>query len=389
MNRFQVDKLKPGMRFSKPVYIDQNNMLVGANVAIRDGDIKRLLKWGIREILSDGMPIDDIQTTISAIKDDGADLGQIFSDYNKLIAMREEIERVHLDAYNAVLKTHNAIRNNRLFATTDLERAVEGIISILNKNRNAFLFMYNDDREWDPLVLHATNTTYYAVLIAMSMKYTKPRLVELALGTLMINAGMIQIPIYITHKQSQLTEHEVNQVKTHPILGYQAMKKFGNFSERSSIIVLQHHEQFDGNGYPRGLKGMEIDEGARIATIADNYEAVLEGRSYREKQFFYQSMKQLVSLGARKFDTVLLKAFISILSVYPIGSIVELNKGGVGIVIGSNPQKPMRPIVKLILTESKQQVRDLVIVNLATDQSLYISRILDEKESGISVTDAL
>lgn len=389
MNRFQVDKLKSGMRFSKPVYIDQNNMLVGANVAIREGDIKRLLKWGIREILSEGFPVDDIQATISAIKDDGTDLGQIFSDYNKLIAMREEIEKVHLDAYNAVLKAHNAIRANRLFATSDLERAVEGIINILNKNRNAFLFMYNDFKEWDPLALHAANTTYYALLIGMRMKYTKPKLVELALGTLMINSGMTQIPVYITHKQTQLSDHELNQVKTHPILGYQAMKKLGNFSEKSCVIVLQHHEQYDGNGYPRGLKGMEIDEGARIATIADNYEAVLEGRSYREKQFFYQSMKQLVGLGARKFDTVLLKAFISLMSVYPIGSIVELNKGGIGLVIGSNPQKPMRPIVKMIMTESKQTVRDLVIVNLATDQSLFISRILDEKESGITMNDAL
>jgi len=389
MNRFQVDKIKPGMRFSKPVYIDQNNMLVGANVAIRDGDIKRLLKWGIREILSEGFPVDDVQATISAIKDDGTDLGQIFSDYNKLIAMREEIEKVHLDTYNAVLKAHNSIRANRLFATSDLERVVEGIINILNKNRNAFLFMYNDYKEWDPLALHAANTTYYAVLIGMRMKYNKPKLVELALGTLMINSGMTQIPVYITHKQTQLSDHELNQVKTHPILGYQAMKKLGNFSEKSCVVVLQHHEQYDGNGYPRGLKGMEIDEGARIAAIADNYEAVLEGRSYREKQFFYQSMKQLIGLGARKFDTVLLKAFLSLMSVYPIGSIVELNKGGIGLVIGSNPQKPMRPIVKMIQTESKQTVRDLVIVNLATDQSLFISRILDEKDSGITMNDAL
>lgn len=205
----------------------------------------------------------------------------------------------------------------------------------------------------------------------------------------MINSGMTQIPAYITHKQSQLSEHELNQVKTHPILGYQVMKKLGNFSEKSCVVVMQHHEQFDGNGYPRGLKGSEIDEGARIVTIGDNYEALLEARSYREKQFFYQAMKQLVATGARKFDPVMLKAFLSMMSVYPIGSIVELNKGGIGIVIGSNPLKPMRPIVKLLYSETKQQMRDLVIVNLGADQSLFINKILDEKESGISMNDAL
>jgi hypothetical protein len=100
-------------------------------------------------------------------------------------------------------------------------------------------------------------------------------------------------------------------------------------------------------------------------------------------------MKQLVATGARKFDPIMLKAFLSMMSVYPIGSIVELNKGGIGIVIGSNPLKPMRPIVKLLYSETKQQMRDLVIVNLGADQSLFINKILDEKESGISMNDAL
>jgi len=389
MNKYRVEKLKAGMRFSKPVYIDKNNMLVGANVTIREGDIKRLLKWGIREILCEGVPVENIDASIAATQTESADLGAIFAEYNHLIQMREEIERVHLDAYNAVLKVHNAIKNNRLFVTNELEKVVEGIIGILNKNKNSFLFIYNDSREWDPMSFHSVNSTFYAILIGMSMKYTKSKLVELALGTMLINAGMIQIPMYITHKQSPLSDHELNQVKAHPLFGYQIMKKLGNFSEKSCTIVLQHHEQFDGKGYPRGLKGVDIDEGARITSIADNYEASLETRSYREKQFFYQAMKQLVSDGARKFDPVILKLFISIMSVYPVGSIVELNKGGIGIVIGSNPQKPMRPIVRMILTESKQQVRDLVIVNLASDQSLFIARTLDEAESGVSISDSL
>ncbi|MGL4369883.1 MAG: HD-GYP domain-containing protein [Spirochaetota bacterium] len=387
MNTFSVEKLKPGMRFTKPVYIDQNNMLVGALVSIKESDIKRLLKWGIREILSDGEPAEAAPAPVAAETTDDTNLGQIFADYNRLIHMRDEIAEVHIDAYNAVLRAHVAIRNNRIFPSTELEKAADGIISILMRNRNAFLFMYDTAAEKDPMAAHSVNVTFYAVLIGITMKYPKIRLVELALGTMRINAGMVQIPVYISHKQSQLTEHELNQVKTHPILGYQAMKKFGNFSEKSCILAMQHHEQYDGNGYPRGMKGIEIDECARIAAIADNYEALLEAKSYREKQFFYQAMKQLVATGARKFDPVILKVFISVLSVYPVGSIVELNKGGKGVVIGSNPQKPMRPIVKMVVDESNQPIADLVIVNLSTDQSLFITKTLDEKESGISMTD--
>ena len=389
MNKFPVDKLKPGMFFTKPVYMDQNNMLVGANVPLKDGDIKRLQKWGMKEILTDGEPSDGAAAVLSPLSGEDTDLSRIFADYTRLIQMRDEITAVHLEAYNAVLKAHMAVRNNRLFVSTELEKAAEGIISILTKNKNAFLFMYDSSAEKDLLATHAVNVTFYSALIGLTMKYPKPRLIELALGTLMINVGMVQIPVYITHKQSALTEHELNQVKTHPVLAYQAMKKYGNFSEKSCLVSLQHHEQYDGKGYPRGLNGAEIDECARIAAIADNYEALLEARSYRAKQFFYQAMKQLVASGARKFDPVILKIFISVLSVYPVGSIVELNKGGVGVVIGSNIQKPMRPIVKMVVNEDGRPIRDLMIVNLATDQSLFITKTLDEKDAGISVTDVL
>lgn len=389
MNRFKVDKLKTGMRFSKPVYIDSNNMLVGANVSIREGDIKRLIRWGIKEIMSEGTPVDTNEHAVSISQ--GADdaLSGILNDYNRLIKMREEVDRVHLEAYNAVLKAHQAVRNNRLIVVADLDRAVEAIINLITKNKNVFIFNYNDSHDWDPLAIHSVNATFYAVLIGMSMKYTKPRLVDLAMGVMMINVGMVLIPSYITHKQSPLSDHELNQVKTHPLLAYQAMKKLGNFSEKCCTVVVQHHEQFDGKGYPRGVTGADIDEGARIASIADNYEAFLEKRSYREKQFFYQAMKQLAGQAVSKFDPVIIRLFVSVLSVYPVGSIVELNKGGTGIVIGSNPQKPMRPIVKMVLAENGHQVRDLMIINLANEPSVFITKSLDENESGITMLDVL
>ena len=100
-------------------------------------------------------------------------------------------------------------------------------------------------------------------------------------------------------------------------------------------------------------------------------------------------MKNLVSDGAKKFDPVILRLFISVLSVYPVGSVVQLNRRGTGIVIGTVPSKPLRPIVRLILDESGSRIDDLTIVNLIEDQTLYIVKTLDEKEAGISIADIL
>ena len=178
-------------------------------------------------------------------------------------------------------------------------------------------------------------------------------------------------------------------IKAHPLHGYKSLILYHDINERIANISLQHHEQFDGKGYPRGLKGKEIDEYARIAAIADSYESQISKRSYREKVGAYHTMKNLLASGVNKFDPEVLKIFLSRMSVYPIGSLVELNDKTIGIVIGSVTEKPLRPIIKLIFDESGSKIVETKIVNLLEDHSKYITRVLDEKEAGINIFDVL
>ena len=171
--------------------------------------------------------------------------------------------------------------------------------------------------------------------------------------------------------------------------GYRLIKQLGKIREKSALVGLQHHEYFDGKGYPRSLKGNQIDEYARIAAIADSYEAQISSRSYREKQSFYHAMKNLLSSGVNRFDPVILRVFLSKMSVYPIGSLVELNDSSVGLVIGSVPRKPLRPIIKLIFDSEKNRLSDLIIINLLEETALFVNRVLDEKEAGVSLLDVL
>lgn len=385
MKKVSVANLKPGMRFSEPVYIDSSNMLVGANVPVKDSDIKRLQKWNITEVETEG----DLITAEAAqsIKLNNQEFGIILENYNRLLDMKSRLIEVHEQACAAVMKAHTAIRNSRIFTTTELESSVDSILKILAENRNVFLFIHRINSNNDVVTVHAVNAAFYALLMGLAMKYPRSKLVDLGVGMLLLNAGMVQIPAYIMHKQSDLTDRELNQIKSHPLLGYKAVKELGNIPEYSALISLQHHEQFDGKGYPKGLKGAEISEQGRIASIADNYEALVESRSYRDKKFFYHAMKDLVSDGAKKFDPVIIRLFIAVLSVYPVGSVVQLNKKGTGLVIGSVPSKPLRPIVKLVFDENGRKYQELTIVNLIEDQSLYIVKTLDEKEAGINMDD--
>ncbi len=392
MRKIYVDDLKPGMRFDKPLYIDNNNMLVGANVSIKESDIKKLMKWGIVELETAGKVISSVteiqlaEKISSTLKEDA---DKIIKEYNQLLKKRKDLIEIHKNACSAVEKIYGAIRRGEEFTIDTLERELHNIIEILQENYNIFLFLYGLDEGKDYLVVHSVNVTFYALLIAMALKYDHKKLTELGIGTLLIDAGMVKIPSYITHKQSNLTDQEMNLVKTHPLHGYKALRQLGNLEEELAMVVLQHHEQYDGKGYPRGLKGNQISEYARIAAIADSYEALISNRSYRKKQFFYHAMKNLLATGINKHDPVILRVFLSRMSVYPIGSIVELNDGRTGLVIGSDPQKPLRPIVKLIFDGNKKRIEGTEIINLLEETTLYITRALDEDEAGVNFLEVL
>ncbi len=392
MKKIPVEELKPGMRFDKPVYIDSNNMLVGANVTIKESDIKRLMKWGISEIETLGnisSSEDDMRFTQKIDASISADAKKIVDQYSLLLLKRKELMDIHREACRVVGDVYNAIKNDEMFTTDSIEGAAKNIIKLMEEDNNIVLFLYGLEEGKNYLVAHSVNVTFYALLIGTALKYSQDKIRELALGTLLIDAGMVKMPAYIAYKQSNLSDHEFNLIKTHPLHGYRLIKQLGKIREKSALVGLQHHEYFDGKGYPRGLKGNQIDEYARIAAIADSYEAQISSRSYREKQSFYHAMKNLLSSGVNRFDPVILRVFLSKMSVYPIGSLVELNDGGVGLVIGSVPKKPLRPIIKLIFDNEKNRLSDLIIINLLEETALFVNRVLDEKEAGVSLLDVL
>ncbi len=393
MKKIQVEELKPGMRFDKPVYIDSNNMFIGANVTIKENDIKKLMKWGINEIETAGKLISSKNEIKQYVKRAEAtavtDAKKIITDYNSLLKKRKLLIKVHKETCKAVGEIYGSIKNGEMFTTDEIELSLGNIINLLSENNNIFLFLYGLDEGKNYLMFHSVNVTFYALLIGMGLKYSPSKLRELGLGTLLIDAGMTKIPVYITHKQSNLTEQEFNLIKTHPLHGYRALRELGRIRERVALVCLQHHEHYDGSGYPRGLKGNMIDEYARIASIADCYEAQIVNRSYRKKQLFYHAMKDLLSSGINKFDPVLLRVFLSQMSVYPIGSIIQLNDKSIGIVIGTVSKKPLRPIVKLIFDGKKNRIEEILILNLVEETSLYITKVLDENEGGLNLFDVL
>ncbi len=386
MKKISVEELKPGMAFNKTVYIDSENVLVGPNSPIREEEIKKLMKWGVNFVETAGDLVQSGSDTAGASQKSG----QFLERYEKLLNMRKKLIEVHSNACYLIEQVYTAIRKDHSIELTAVQKIVADIVGLLKENNNVFIFLNGfDDVERNYLVTHSVNVTFYALIIGQAMNYNDRQLMELGTGTILIDSGMTKVPVYIVHKQSNLTDSEYQMIKAHPVHGYKSLRSYKDINDRIANISLQHHEQFDGKGYPRGLKGKEIDEYARIASIADSYESQISNRSYRVKVGAYHAMKNLLASGVNKFDPEILKIFLSRMSVYPIGSLVELNDQSIGLVIGSITEKPLRPIIKLIFNPKREKISNTQIINLLEDTTKYITKVLSEKEAGINLFDVL
>jgi HD-GYP domain-containing protein (c-di-GMP phosphodiesterase class II) len=167
----------------------------------------------------------------------------------------------------------------------------------------------------------------------------------------------------------------------HPVYSYKVITKEMKYPEDIGAIVLQHHERWDGHGYPQRLSAENISITARIVTVADAFDAMVSARPYRSPMIGYVAMKNILSDNSRRFDPQILKVFIKSMGIYPIGSIVLLNDSSIGRVVSTHPEAPLRPKLQIIIDRhGKEYPRNGKVVDLSEVKSLFIARAVDPND---------
>src|SRR3954471_14614170 len=171
------------------------------------------------------------------------------------------------------------------------------------------------------------------------------RLHHLGLGLLLHDIGKLAVPAEILNKPSELTPEEQAVMRTHPELGAQLIAD-ETYSPIVRAVVREHHERWDGAGYPDGLAGDHIHQLARIAAVADVYDAVTSERTYRPAQPPHVGVEAIVRGSGTQFDPAVVDIFRRVVFPYPVGSEVRLGCGTTGVVAECNPDFPERPLVR-------------------------------------------
>lgn len=340
MRSIKVEELKPGMKFSKPVYMDGENLLVPEGIEVKQKDIDRLRRWAVAEVQSEGEPV-NASTDTSQDKmffGDGATF-----EYNKAVDLAD----------NIFLQTNDGSLPDKV----DIDEVVENVFQLLIEKPEQLIGpMFQVQNTQHTLSQSAVNCIILSVLIGQNMKLPNYQLVNLATAALLHDIGMTKIPQAILNKRGQLTEKERKIMTTHPIYSYRIITRDLGYAEEVGRTVLYHHERWDGKGYPKQLKGKEIPLTARILSVVDAYEAMVRERPYRDSLIGYRAMRQILNDNSRRFDAEILKVFLKSMGIYPVGSIVILNDGSVAKVIKNHKQVPLRPVVRILVSSSGRKI---------------------------------
>ncbi|CAH0528922.1 HD-GYP domain-containing protein [Vibrio hippocampi] len=194
------------------------------------------------------------------------------------------------------------------------------------------------------LLEHSISTAFLLVRFGHFLKLDQHTLSQLAIGGLIHDLGKIDLDQEVLNKPSKLSPKEFEHIKQHPQLGFRRANNLSNISRISKEICLLHHEKIDGTGYPLGVKGEHIPLYVRMASIVDVYDALTAERVYKRGMDSIEAFKILTNMAADgTLDRSLVYKFINCVGVYPLGSMVELTNGEVGIVWNSTAiaTKPM------------------------------------------------
>ncbi len=372
MRKILVEQLRPGMKFTKSLFDGSLNIVLPAGKILDQYALKNLKTRNVEYVETAGDLLEETEPQKTA---------QTAEPEKKKILVDKGTAR-HLEIYKEIISTlsylYNRYKMGHTFETDKLQQTATKLVNaiMVEKNPNTFINLVNVTGKGDYLFHHILNTTILAVLLGKKLGYSMVKLVNVALAGMTFELGMIKIPAFIIEKETKLSSEERNQINTHPILSYQIITRDLNLPVEIARVGLEHHERWDGTGYPRHIKGNEISEVSRIISIIDTYEALTKNRVYREKRDSYDAMKHILSEGSKKFDPELLKNFLSMMSIYPVGSFVRLNNNAIAKVTAADPVSPFRPTVKIIYDEFGDKLEDGEQIKLSREKELYVVKAL-------------
>lgn len=262
-------------------------------------------------------------------------------------------------------------------------RTVESMIGSIFRNRDALLSLARIKSFHEYTYQHCINVAVLSINLGAHMGILQDELLHLGVGAVLHDIGKVRIPEKLVDKPGPLDPQEYELVKTHAAHGARLVLQASSVPDECATVALNHHERYNGAGYPRKLCGMEPGKYGLITGVADVYDAMTTNRSYQDGMAPHVALKKVYEWGGTLFHPIYVQKFIQCLGIYPTGSMVRLDSGEIGVVCRQNRDQILRPWVRIAIdAKGKPLVQPLDVDLRKSDKN-------DSKKFAKSIDKAL
>jgi HD-GYP domain-containing protein (c-di-GMP phosphodiesterase class II) len=356
MFRLALGSARPGLVVARSIYHANGTLLIGQDVELDNRLIDRLAKLGIDSVYVKNPYFD--------------------REPQEVLSEKTRIETIKL--------THKAFESFRQGGTlnlSDLQHATKKLVEDVIDNRKLLIHLTDIRTHDDYTFGHSINTCVLSTMIGVKLHLKEAQLKELALGVILHDIGKTLIPAAVLNKKEPLTNQERQQIQEHAASGFDILRQQGSVPLMSAHIAFQHHENYDGTGYPRGVSGEDISSYARIAAIADLYDAITSDRPYRLAMLPHEAYEVVLGSRGNKLDPVITDVFLENVALFPIGTMVLLDSGETGVVTAVHPGLHARPVIKVVLDKFGKQITDQdKTIDLTKELTKFIVKVFKPEE---------
>jgi HD-GYP domain-containing protein (c-di-GMP phosphodiesterase class II) len=287
--------------------------------------------------------------------------------YQDTVSTSDELvvaKALHTGLHDQLMNFLDGIRHGKTVSMPDLEVVTGALVDSVLRNSTAMSLLVRMQKRDEYAGAHSLATSVWALVFGRHLGLDREALAAVGLGGLLLDVGKIKLPTEMLNKDGPLTDVERAHMQTHVQHSLQIIREGGCVDQRVLDMVATHHERFDGSGYPKGLKGNQIPVFGRIGGIVDSYAAMTSTRPYAQAMSSYDAMREFKSLSDVLFQAEMVEQFIQAIGIFPVGTLVELNTGEIGVVLKENYTARLQPEIAVILDANKERLDDFRILNL-------------------------
>jgi putative nucleotidyltransferase with HDIG domain len=358
IKKIKIDQLKPGMFVHNFNCSWLDHPFLTNTMKINDDQIvQKIIDYGIREIYIDTDKGNDVggAPTEHAVKQ------EIQTEINRIVApekissntvsVEEEIVKAK-EIKNKAKETIHSIMEDIKFGkpmkTDEVGQVVDNMIDSIFRNQDALISLVRIKGKDEYTYMHSVSVGVLMISLGKHLGFEMQLLKEAGVGAMLHDVGKMIVPQVVLNKEGKLTENEFEMIKKHAEYGRMILEQTHGITDIAITMAAQHHERMDGTGYPLGLKGDEISYCSRAVAIADVYDAMTSMRCYHDKYLPGEVLKKLYEWSSYNFDRTLVEEFIRCVGIYPIGTLVRLESGLIGVVLQNGEKSLLQPVVRII-----------------------------------------